>query len=115
MLIQPDYVGLTRRSPHRITLRVYGCGSLLIRPDYVGLTRRSPHRITLRVYGCGSLLAHICVDHAYSFLSTLCMLKNCLRVDVSYIKKQSFPLQGRTDPRYHPYSRNLYSGHSLTL
>ena len=73
MLIQPDYVGLTRRSPHRT--------------DFVGLTRRSPHRITLRVYGCGSLLAHICVDHAYSFLSTLCMLKNCLRVDVSYIKK----------------------------
>ena len=88
---------------------------MLIQPDYVGLTRRSPHRITLRVYGCGSLLAHICVDHAYSFLSTLCMLKNCLRVDVSYIKKQPFPLQGRTDPRYHPYSRNLYSGHSLTL
>jgi hypothetical protein len=64
--------------------------------DFVGLTRRSPHRITLRVCGCGSLpahirtsvplsrhfvLIHVCVDHAYSFLCMLRMPKNCLRVD----------------------------------
>jgi|GEM_PF-4873656 len=55
--------------------------SMLIQPDYVGLTRRSPHRITLRVYGCGSLLAHICVDHACSFLCMLRMHKNSLRID----------------------------------
>ena len=29
------------------------------KPDFVGLSRRSPHRITLRVYGCGSLPAYI--------------------------------------------------------
>ena len=56
---ETDFVGLTRRSPHRITLRVCGCGSLPAHEtDFVGLTRRSPHRITLRVCGCGSLPAH---------------------------------------------------------
>ena len=64
--------------------------------DFVGLTRRSPHRITLRVCGCGSLpahirtsvplsrhfvLIHVCVDHADSFLCMLRMPENCLRVD----------------------------------
>ena len=27
--------------------------------DFVGLSRRSPHRFTLGVSGCGSLLAHM--------------------------------------------------------
>ena len=29
--------------------------------DFIGLTRRSSLRITLRVCGCGSLPAHICI------------------------------------------------------
>jgi hypothetical protein len=46
-------------------------------PDFVGLTRRSPHRITLRVYGCGSLPAHIRIlamlrIASCSFLARLC-------------------------------------------
>ena len=71
--------------------------------DFVGLTRRSPHRITLRVCGCGSLpahirtsvplsrhfvLIHVCVNHAYSFLCMLRMPKNCMRVDGLIQKNQ---------------------------
>ena len=72
-----DFVGLTRRSPHRITLRVCGCGSL---PAHIRILAMLSHR---------SMLIHVCVDHAYSFLCMLCMPKNCLRVDglIQYIRE----------------------------
>ena len=40
------------------SLKLANCADRRRTTDYVGLTRRSPHRITLRVCGCGSLLAH---------------------------------------------------------
>ena len=84
---------LLYKSTRRFALRAFA--SLQV-TDFVGLTRRSPHRITLRVCGCGSLpahirtsvplsrhfvLIHVCVDHAYSFLCMLRMPENCMRVD----------------------------------
>ena len=40
------------------SLKLANCADRRRTTDFVGLTRRSPHRITLRVCGCGSLLAH---------------------------------------------------------
>ena len=106
-----DFVGLTRRSPHRITLRVCGCGSL---PAHIRTSvPLSRHFVLIHVcvdisvsltvlsqlLRCFAtfaavtcirtsvplsrhfVLIHVCVDHAYSFLCMLRMPENCMRVD----------------------------------
>ena len=47
------------RSVHVTFLLSFPSSFPALQAGFVGLTRRSPHRITLRVCGCGSLPAHI--------------------------------------------------------
>jgi hypothetical protein len=51
---ETDFVGLTRRSPHRITLRVCGCGSL---PAHIRILAMLSHR---------SMLIHVCATYCIS-------------------------------------------------
>ena len=99
--------------------------------DCVGLTRRSPHRITLRVCGCGSLpahirtsvplsrhfvLIHVCVDHADSFLCMLRMPENCLCVDglILYKSTRRFALRAFASLQVFAFSRCFASLHAHT-
>ena len=51
---ETDFVGLTRRSPHRITLRVCGCGSL---PAHIRILAMLSHRF---------MLIHVCATYCIS-------------------------------------------------
>ena len=58
--------------------------------DFVGLSRRSPHRITHCVCGCGSLLAHIRISRVRASSSYLLPSKSHLASYARFACDESF-------------------------